>query len=182
MVFAHPSHNEKGFSLVELIATLVIMGIIGVGASLFMVYGVQGFMLARIGNETYQKSNIAMERLSREMKNMDTIYQFSSDSIRFERGGATFGIALVGSNIQLVRANALPSAGTPGFTLMDGVTGFVLGFENPDGSAWAIPGNNSISGLSKITIRMDVSVGSNSRTFTVEINPFNNNTVNAPTS
>lgn len=174
--------NQAGFTLIELIATMVIMGMIGLGASIFLVYGVQGFILAQTNNEVYQKANIAMERLSREMKHLDAIVQFSSSSILFKRGGQDFGIALVGSTIQVLQGNSLPGINRPGSPLIDDITGFVMIFENVDGSAWVIPADNSITGLSKITIQMDVNTGTGSRSFSVDINPLYNNMVNGPTT
>lgn len=175
--------QNKGFTLVELLATLVLMSFIGLGASYFFVYAVQGFMLSKANNEVFQKTNIAMERLIREFKHMDEIYSAGSDSILFERDGTRLGIALVDNSIRLVRANTIPNASSnPGFILIDNIKTFSMTFENPDGTAWSIPADNSITGLSKITITLQTAIRDASRTFRVEVNPLYNNMVNGPTS
>jgi len=173
--------NDKGFTLIELIATLVITSIIGLGVSSFLVYGVEGFMLAKANNEVFQKANLAIERLIRETNNLDEIYETTPNSIHYKRDGQEFGIALVGTNIQLNRAGSITDA-TPGSILIDNITAFSLQFEDVDGSNWTIPADNSITGLSIIKISMTIAIQNTTRTFSVEINPLYNNMVDGPTS
>ncbi len=76
--------QNHGFTLIELIITLVITSLIGLGASYFFVYAVDNYTLAKANNESFQKASMAIERLIRETKNMDEIYQINSSSMRFE--------------------------------------------------------------------------------------------------
>jgi len=182
MIEIEKKSGNLGFTLIEVIVTLVFMGIMGLGASYFLVYAVEGFILAKANNEVFQKTNIAMERLVRETKNLNELYQISANSMRFERDGTRFGLALVGSNIRLVRANTIPADNNTGSVLIDNINSFAITFQNASGTAWTIPADNSITDLSKITITIQVAIQNTSRTFTVEINPLYNNMVNGPIS
>ncbi|MBU1344526.1 MAG: prepilin-type N-terminal cleavage/methylation domain-containing protein [Proteobacteria bacterium] len=175
--------HAKGFTLIELVLTLVILSFIGLGASAFLVYGVEGFLLARANNEVFQKANLAMERLVRETKNFDQISQISAGSMLYQRNGITFGVALVNGNIRMIRGGAaIPSANNPGSVLIDNINAFTLNFWDVNGAGWAIPADNSLTGLARITISMTVNVSNTIRVFTVDINPLYNNMVNGPTS
>ncbi len=173
--------GQNGFTLLEIIVTLIIMGLISLSATAFLLYGVEGFLMARANTEVYQKASIAMERLVRETKNFDTLFQITSDSMRYQRDNQGFGVALVGDDIMMIRANALPDEDN-GSILIDNVNAFSIVFEDVDGNPWAVPVDNSLTGLSKITISMTIAVGGTSRTFSAEVNPFYNDMVNGPTS
>lgn len=179
-----PAHflNTNGFTLIELIVSMVIIGLIGFGASLFFVYAAKGYMLTRANTELFQKTNLAMERLIRETKQMDTVYSVSATSISFQRDGEDFGISLVGTDLKLIRSSQLPDASTPGSTLIDNVSAFNLSFEDADGNTWTVPADNSLTGLSRIIIQLTIDIENTSRTFTMEVNPVYNDTINGPTS
>ncbi len=173
--------QNQGFTLIELIIVLIITSIIGLGASYFFVYAVENYTLAKANNESFQKVNIAMERLIRETERMNEIYQISSSSMRFERDGTRFGLAFVGDKVRLIRADSIPNA-SQGSALIDNVNAFSLSFQNSNGTNWSIPTDNSITGLAKVTITLQLSIQNTTRTFTVEINPLYNNMINGPTS
>ncbi|MBT4970170.1 MAG: prepilin-type N-terminal cleavage/methylation domain-containing protein [Bacteroidetes bacterium] len=174
--------KQNGFSLFELIAVLIILGFIGLGASTFLVYGIDGFLLARANNEVFQKTNIAMGRLFNEAKNLDEIYAINSNSMRYRRDGQAFGLALVGNKLRILRANQIPASGNLGSILMDNVNSFSISFKDINNNNWIIQSNNSLTGLLKIIISMNVAIENTARVFSVEINPFYNNMVNGPTS
>ncbi len=175
--------DQKGFTLLEVIVTMVIIGFLGLGISSMFLDTIEGYILAKVANEKFQKTGYAMERLLRETKTMDEINQISSTSILFKRDGINFGIALVGSNLNIIRAMAVPTAGRPGSVLLDNVTAFSLVFENNIGNTWTRPSDNSLTGLSKIKIQLTVIILENqTRTFYFEVNPLYNNMVNGPTS
>jgi len=173
--------NSGGFTLIELIATMVIMGIIGIGAALFLTYIAQGFFLAKTNQTVFQKANIAIERLMLEMKHMEQISAKDNTSISFKRNGNDFGIALVAGTIKINRGGSIPNADT-GYILIDNVNNFNLVFENGDGNAWAVLADNSLTGLAKVTITLVLDLEGSSRTFTMEINPLFNDMVNGPTT
>lgn len=175
------STNQNGFTLIEIIATMVIMGIIGIGAALFLTHAAQGFLLARTNQTVYQKANIAMERLLLEMKYMDQVTSINTNSIQYERNDQAFAIALVSGTIKLNRGRQLPDADT-GFVLIDDVARFNLSFENTNGNPWTIQANNSLSGLTKVNIDVTLTIEGTTRRFTIDVNPLFNDMVNGPTT
>lgn len=73
-------HPEKGFTLVELIVTLVLVGIIGTFTTLFMYTGLNGYLRAKDTAEGALKAQIALDRLSLELRDIDKIDVFTDNT------------------------------------------------------------------------------------------------------
>lgn len=71
---------ENGFTLVELIVTLVLVGIIGTFTTLFMYTGLNGYLRAKDTSEGALKAQIALDRISLELRDVNNISAFASDS------------------------------------------------------------------------------------------------------
>lgn len=63
-----PIHKQKGFTLIEIIATLVLMGILAGIVGIGLTTGVRGYMLASENSAISQKAQLAMTRLGREIQ------------------------------------------------------------------------------------------------------------------
>lgn len=173
--------GSKGFTLFELIVTLAIIGLLGLGIGSMFLKAVEGYVMARTANEKFQKISYAMDRLLRETKNLNDIFQTTSTSIQYARNGVDFGIALVGTDLRIIRAAGLPSGTQAGSILLDEVTSFSISFEDGSGNTWTIPADNSATGLSKIVINITVKIINNStRQYSLEVNPLYNDMVNGP--
>jgi prepilin-type N-terminal cleavage/methylation domain-containing protein len=70
---------QKGFTLVELIVTLVLVGIIGTFTTLFMYTGLNGYLKAKDTSEGALKAQNALDRISLELKDINNISEFNSD-------------------------------------------------------------------------------------------------------
>lgn len=93
--------QRKGFSLIEVIAVLVLLGIIVAFGGLFLTTFVEGYALSTTTGETALKGQIALDRISLELKQADSIDAYTANSsITFTRNGVTKSI-VVGSNICL---------------------------------------------------------------------------------
>ena len=80
--------NKKQFSLIEIIAVLVLLSILSVLASMLIVPMIEGFTLAKKNAETSQKAQIAMTRIIKELSQetaQPTIV--STTNIAFSRDG-----------------------------------------------------------------------------------------------
>ncbi|MDZ7762151.1 MAG: type II secretion system protein [Desulfovermiculus sp.] len=60
--------KEKGFTLIEMVATLVLVGIMAVGIAYLLVPGIQGYLFAQENAQLTQKVELAMTRLTRELR------------------------------------------------------------------------------------------------------------------
>ncbi len=71
---------QNGFTLVELIVTIVLVGLIGVFTTLFVYTGLNGYLKTRDTTEGALKAQIALDRISMELRDIDTISTFTAGS------------------------------------------------------------------------------------------------------
>jgi prepilin-type N-terminal cleavage/methylation domain-containing protein len=69
--------QEKGFTLVELTVTIVLVGIIGTFTTLFMYTGLNGYLRAKDNTEGALKAQIALDRISLELREINAISSFT---------------------------------------------------------------------------------------------------------
>ncbi len=65
--------QSAGFTLIELILTLVLIGIIGTFTSLFVYSGIRGYRTTRLASEGALQAQIAMDRISLELRNINSL-------------------------------------------------------------------------------------------------------------
>ncbi len=128
-----------GFTLVEVIASLVIVGILGAIAGMGIVTGLRGYMQAKENGHLAQKAQIALTRINREL--MELIDVIARDDgadpwVVFDnRLLGRQAIAKVGSTMRLysLAAGATNLSGVTGDTLIDQVDSFTIQyFKGPD--------------------------------------------------
>ena len=71
---------QSGFTLVELIVTLVLVGIIGTFTTLFMYTGLNGYLKAKETSVGALKAQIALDRISLELKDINNLSEFNSNT------------------------------------------------------------------------------------------------------
>ena len=62
--------QEAGFTLIEVVASLVIVGILAVFTSLFLVVGLEGYEFTRNATDAAMNAEVALNRISLELKNV----------------------------------------------------------------------------------------------------------------
>jgi prepilin-type N-terminal cleavage/methylation domain-containing protein len=68
--------RAQGFTLVELIATIVLVGIIGTFTTFFLYTGFKGYLRAKDTAEGALKAQIALDRISLELRDINAINAF----------------------------------------------------------------------------------------------------------
>jgi type II secretory pathway pseudopilin PulG len=64
---------QGGFVLIELVTTLILIGVIGAFAGLFLFTGVNGFMASKRNSETALSAQIALDRISAELRRISSL-------------------------------------------------------------------------------------------------------------
>lgn len=133
-------YRQRGFTLIEIIAVLVLLGIGAAFGGMFITQAVQGFMMTRSSTELSQKAQIALSRLSMELENASDITDITSvssidytfrypppigDSTDIQRV-----VRLVGTDLK-IRDNAPPDI-NQGSILIDRVSSFQLKYSDAD--------------------------------------------------
>lgn len=75
--------NQKGFTLIELIITLVIVGVLSAVAGMGLVQVVNGYLLTKESATLSQKAQLAMARMVRELTSISTIGAGASTTITY---------------------------------------------------------------------------------------------------
>ncbi|MFW6240145.1 MAG: PulJ/GspJ family protein [Thermodesulfobacteriota bacterium] len=120
------SNASAGFSLVEVIASLLLMAIIGGIWGLGMVQVIDGFLHSRQSAEAFMKGQMGIARMVKELRmasQLETDPPPSADAVEFLR--TDDGLAT------RIRINHDPSSGTinlNGEVLVDEVRRFLLGY------------------------------------------------------
>jgi prepilin-type N-terminal cleavage/methylation domain-containing protein len=164
--------KRAGFTLIEIIATLVLVGFLGALAGMGLLQGVEGYMLARDNAHLAQKAQVAGLRLARELMELSDVSSAAATSIRYTNPTGQHGIALVGASLKM-NDGALPGPAT-GHILIENVTAFTLTYFK-GGSAWQ-SGTDDIRDLTAIQISLSVAHPDGTiadQVFVTSINPRN---------
>jgi prepilin-type N-terminal cleavage/methylation domain-containing protein len=171
--------NNTGFTLIEIIAAILLMGIIAVFTIFFIVSGMEGYIFSKQNAALSRKASLAMARITKEfnseMKEIELItissvkyvYQYNPRDYRY--------VALVGTGerkeIKIVVGGDAPDDNDPE-VLIDQVSNFTLDFKKCDDSAWDV--SKDMDDLCKIVITLTLFINptdDKTVTFTTTINP-----------
>lgn len=154
---------QNGFTLVELIVTIVLVGIIGTFTTLFAYTGLNGYLRARDTSEGALKAQIALDRISLELREVDAISDFLDDD------HIDYTSRTLSGNRQIIYSNGVISLDIDGTAneLLDGVLNFNM-------SLTAANLNNSAGAKEEVqAINVSFTVGEIERVFRTQIFPRN---------
>jgi len=75
--------KQQGFSLIEMIVVLILVGVLAAMAGMGIVAVVEGYVFSRLNAATVQKGQIAIAKIVKEFNNISSVTAASSSSITF---------------------------------------------------------------------------------------------------
>ncbi len=156
-------NREAGFTLIEVVVTLVLVGIMAAVAGMGIVQGVQGYVFARENACTTQKAQLAMSRMSRELLELTHVTTAAGNQIVYDRDSLSHTITFASGTITI-----------DGNVLVDDVSSLSLSYWKSDRTTAWVQGTHPIEDLSTIQIdlvlsRADSGIGT--IPFTTTVNP-----------
>ena len=83
-------NNQKGFALIELMAVIILVGIIATFAAFFLTTGFNGYLNSKNTNEGALNAQMALDRISMELRNIrDVTGTPSSTSLSYKSDDPT---------------------------------------------------------------------------------------------
>ena len=120
--------NQQGFALIELIAVIVLVGIIASFSTFFLYTGFSGYLNTKNATEGALSAQMALDRISMELRNIrDIIPTPSSTSVTYKSEvlTGTRTLKYVGNEV-LINVNANDHK------LLENISSFALSFTTRD--------------------------------------------------
>ena len=169
-------HRQQGFTLIEVIAVLILMGIVALALATTMVTAVEGYLFTKDSAAAAQKGQLALARISKELLQATAISTATSTVVAYTTPAGSFQIVKNNDVITLQKTDS-PVYGPQ--TLIDNVetnygTESFLVFEKLDGNAWSTADNINTLHAVKVTLMITGVSGRQIPTFKTMINPRQN--------
>jgi len=184
MVSEQGINKQLGFTLLEGIVALILVGIITVFAGMFISTGVKGYVFAKENAVLVQKAQLAMARISRELLEMSEVVSADEDQITFEGiNGLIYTIQRVDNVIYLN-----DDSKGPGSPLIENIATYdtgesFLSFMKADKSPWSAGDDFDDLYMIKILLKVARPSGvevTGDLILTAIVNPRNNGVLNGP--
>lgn len=171
--------NQRGFSLVELVASLVIAGILAVALSTVVVTAMNGYVFSRDAVDISQKAQLALARMHNELLLATAISTATANRIVFSNPDGDYELERTGGVITLRRTSA------PAVAPKTLVNGILVNYGADQLFAYQkVPGDGAWSGGEDIallhTIDITLKFDNNSTIFQTSLSPRGNRLRVAP--
>ena len=159
--FTRPSRQEKpaGFTLIEVIVAMVIIGILAVGAGFALTRAVEGYVFSKKNTEALQEAHTKINRAVIEFSYMTAIDSMSDSSITYTAEDGD--------------GNSEPGKTFPPPAWPPSGLSFSYFYYNDDDEPEKIEDMANVQLVQLIKIEMDVTVGGGgSKTFSTWVAPY----------
>ncbi len=187
--------SHKGFTLIEIIVTLVLVGLLAATGGMAIVQAVNGYVMTKQNAETTQKYQMAMSRINREIREMINIDSDSTATSIAINGvnnclsatDCVRTIGLDGTSVKIASGSSTSLAN--GDVLLDNVSSFNITYynQNTSSSTWSVGNDQSLTGV-KVDLLINLpgggtlsSVSSSANTSKEIIAPRNNGNLGGTT-
>ena len=171
--------GQRGFSLVELVASLVIAGILAVALTTIVVTAMDGYVLSRDAVDVSQKGQLALARMHNELLHATAISTATSDRIVFSNPNGDYELERTGSVITLRRTSApavVPKILVDRILVNYGADQLFAYQKVPGNGAWSAGEDIALLHAIDITLKFDY----NTTIFQTSLNPRANRLRVAP--
>ncbi|MEN6507925.1 MAG: type II secretion system protein, partial [Smithella sp.] len=147
--------KTAGFTLIEIIVTMIIVGIMASIAGMGIITGVRGYVFAKNNSALSEKAQLAMSRMNRIFIEILGISTITTTPARVTYNRLINGVSSQETLYVDTSDNTLKIASgnttTVGDTLIDNVSSLILTFKNGS-TSWAV--GNSFDTLSTVTVNL----------------------------
>lgn len=161
--------GENGFTLIELVMTMALIGIIAFVVANSMSAGFKAYFTTDFRNEALNQARIAMERMSKEIRNVRSRTDIgTANAAQFcfiNTDGARISFRFSANTI--IREEPAACPGIAGNTLAGNITSFTFAYLQSNGSADPAPPTNT----KRIRITFTSTISSESITLQSEVWP-----------
>ena len=75
--------QSGGFVLLDIIISIVLLGILGVFTTMFLYTGIKGYMISKQTADGAMRAQIALDRMNLELRKVNSITALTADSITY---------------------------------------------------------------------------------------------------
>lgn len=167
--------KQNGFTLIEMLMSLVLLGIMGALAGLGLTQYTEGIVFATANAATAGKSQLAMQRLTKEFTAIKSVTSGAASAITFtsQHGSGVdrnYTLSVQGSANLVLHDNASGAPATEDI-LTDQVSSFSLAYYDAYNSAPAVTWSGT-SRIIEVTLSL-AGASNNTVTFTTRVTPRN---------
>jgi prepilin-type N-terminal cleavage/methylation domain-containing protein len=126
--------SAQGFVLIELVVTLVLVGVIGAYAGLFLYSGINGYLASKRNSEAALKAQVALDRLSAELRHISSLPErpVANTFLTYKTSNPELtGVRKISYAAESKRINFKIGSG-PEYPLLDQVDSFNLSWSSAD--------------------------------------------------